>query len=59
MRWNIKMKLPNIDIDPEEIMNDPDKRAKLFLYLARLMILTTFLIVIGVILFILIAFRII
>ncbi|MGO9388349.1 MAG: hypothetical protein ACLPWD_09975 [Methanobacterium sp.] len=53
------MKFPDIDIDPEEIMNDPDKRAKLFLYLARLMIITTFLIVIGVILFILIAFRII
>lgn len=53
------MNLPDIDIDPEEIMNDPDKRARLFLLLARLMIVITFLIVIGVILFILILFKVI
>jgi hypothetical protein len=54
-----KMKLPDIDIDLDEILNDPDKRAKLFLYIAQAMILTTFFIVLGVILFILIVFKII
>jgi hypothetical protein len=53
------MKLPDIDIDLDEILNDPDKRAKLFLYIAQAMILTTFFIVLGVILFILIVFKII
>jgi hypothetical protein len=45
------MKLPDIDID--DIMKDPDRRAKLYLYLAGAMILSTITIVIGTIIFIL------
>jgi type IV secretory pathway component VirB8 len=44
------MKLPDLsDFDLDEIMNDPDKRAKLFLYLAGAMIIFTILFVIGII----------
>jgi hypothetical protein len=42
-----------MDIDLEDYMEDPDKRAKLYLYLAGAMILSTILIVIGTIVFIL------
>jgi hypothetical protein len=38
----------------EDYLNDPDKRAKLYLYLAGAMILSTVLIVIGTIIFILV-----
>ncbi len=43
-----------MNIDPiEEYFKDPDKRAKLFLFYAAAQIITTFLMVIGVIIFIL------
>lgn len=43
-----------MSIDPiEDIMNDPDKRAKLFLIFAGASIVTTIMIVIGTLIFIL------
>jgi len=43
-----------MSIDPiEDIMNDPDKRAKLYLVFVGVQILTTFMIVIGTLIFIL------
>ncbi len=55
------MKLPNIDIDldSDEIMNDPDKKAKILLYFAIVRIIITLLIPVGIILLILIALKII
>jgi hypothetical protein len=41
------------EFDMEDIMKDPDKRAKLYLYLAGAMILSTIAIVIGTFFFIL------
>ena len=41
------------EFDLEDIMKDPDKRAKLYLYLAGAMILSTIAIVIGTLFFIL------
>jgi hypothetical protein len=40
------------EFDLEDIMKDPDKRAKLYLYLAGAMILSTVAIVIGTLFFI-------
>ena len=37
----------------EQFMKDPDNKAKLFIWMTRAMIITTFMITIGVILFIL------
>jgi len=49
-----------MNIDPiEEYFKDPDKRAKLFLLYAAAQIITTFLMVIGVIFLILYALKII
>ena len=45
----VKMKRNPID----QFMKDPDNKAKLFIWLVRGMIITTFMITIGVILFIL------
>lgn len=46
--------LKNIrELDYEDIMKDPDKRAKLYLFFAGAMILSTIAIVIGTIFFIL------
>lgn len=45
------MNIPDLDL--EEIMEDPDKRAKLYLYIVGAMILSTIAIVIGTIVFIL------
>jgi hypothetical protein len=42
-----------MNLDFEEMMKDPDQRAKLYLYLAGAMILSTILIVFGTIVFIL------
>ena len=40
--------------DPiEQFMKDPDNKAKVFIWMTRAMIITTFMITIGVILFIL------
>jgi len=36
----------------DQIMKDPDNKAKLFIWMTRAMIITTFMITIGVILFI-------
>jgi hypothetical protein len=45
-----------MSIDPiEDIMDDPDKRAKLFLLMSGAAILTTIMIVIGTLIFILYA----
>jgi hypothetical protein len=41
------------EFDLEDIKKDPDKRAKLYLYIAGAMILSTVAIVIGTIIFIL------
>ena len=49
-----------MSIDPiEDILSDPDRRAKLYLVLAGGMILTTILITIGTLIFILLALGII
>lgn len=53
------MNFRDIDADLEKVMEDPDKRAKLYLFFAIARILITLAIPIGVILFILIKLNII
>lgn len=53
------MNLPDFDTDLEEIMKDPDRRARFYLYFAIARILITLAIPIGVIIFILLKLNII